>query len=663
MFTLSSPPHFASEMLAFLLANVAVGVWVLCIALGLGFPIAVRFAPRGRDAIQLSLAFLLGTTLLADVLMAAGLGGWLTPLPLLAILAILSIPLVVCGRRIWHRLRGLLNSLRSAFLQATLVDRVILIAVIAATALSVVIPLFPVTNADALAYATAMPARFVSDGRMQFYPESFDSSTWVLVVETVHMLGYGLGLRPLGVWLEVAAQFMLLFAIADAYAVFTGNDDRVSAFVAAAVTMSIPLMQMMPFMTKGHLTELLALVVCLTLVLEAPEKGGWLGIAASAAVALAVKYSAVVGLLALVVPGLLLGLRRQPKSLGWRDVLGMLIVGLVVSCPFYVRNLVWTGNPFFPIKIPLFSSPYQLRGYEAVVRSVRTDSGYGLGLKDLALWWLRASAVPASGLSFYMGPFFLMFLPLAAVVSPRPRHLYAAILGFVSASTVLFFLTGQFERYFLAAIVPMALLAVAGWRGLQRKRRVAFSVGYLVILGIVGLTLPLKAYGLALQLPALVSSEGVRRVLVQNTPYYDDFLRIREVIPVSEPIVCMIRTCQYLQNYRREEVLTRLVEQQAGAGRPDPRQVWATLRAQGLRHILVGAPESVSDNPKGPTTMLGWLARCGGQLVYRNSHARLGVRDPRNVRTSDLVVIRLADSLSVSAARLEDGCAAPSSFP
>ena len=644
-------------MFLFLLANVAAGVWVIAIAFGLGFPIARCFAPRGTVAIQLSLSFLVGTTLLAEILMAAGLLGWLKPFQLLAILAILSIPLVVCGRRIWHGLRELLNSLRSAFQQARPLDRAILAAVVVATALSVVIPLFPVTNADALAYATAMPARFVSDGRMQFYPESFDNPTWVLVVETVHMLGYGLGLRPLGVWLEVAAQFMLLFAIADAYRVFTGNDDRVSAFVAAGVTMLIPLMQMMPFMTKGHLTELLALVVCFSLVLEAPEKGGWLGVAASAAAALAIKYSAVVGLLALVVPALAIGLRRQPRSVGWRDVFGMLVVAAVLASPFYVRNLVWTGSPLFPLKIPLFSSSYHLHEHDVLVRSVRTDSGYGLGLKDLALWWLRAGTVPGSGLSFYMGPFFLMFLPLSFVVSPRPRYLWATMLGFVSASVVLFFLTGQFERYFLAAIAPMALLAVAGWRGLQQKRRVAFAMGYVVICGIAALTFPLKAYGLVRQLPALVSSEGVTRVLVQNTPYYEDLVRIREVVPVSEPIVCLIRTCQYLQNYRREDAIIRFVEEHAGAGGPDPRDVWAHLRGQGLRHILLGAPETVSDNPKRPTTLLGWLARCGGQVVYRNPRAQMGARDPRNLRTSDLVVIRLVDSLSVSAARLEDGCA------
>lgn len=644
-------------MLAFLLANVAAGLWVLCIAFGLGFPIAVRFAPRARDAIQLSLAFLLGATLLAYVLMAAGLLGWLTPLPLLTILALLSTPLVVYGRRIWQRLRDLLSSLRSAFLQASLVDRAILIAVLVATAMSVVIPLFPVTNADALAYTTAMPARFVADGRMQFYPESFDGPTWVLVVETVHMLGYGLGLRPLGVWLEVAAQFMLLFTIADAYAVFTRSDDRVSAFVAAAVTMLIPLMQMMPFMTKGHLTELLALIVCFTLVLEAPEKGGWLGIAGSAAASVAVKYSAVVGLLALVIPALVIGLRRQPRSIGWRDVLGMLVVGALLACPFYVRNLVWTGNPAFPIKIPFFSSPYHLHEFDLQVRTVRTDSGYGLGLKDLALWWLRAGTVAGSGLSFYMSPFFLMFLPLSIAMSPRPRHLYAAMLGFVTATIVLFVSTGQFERYFLAAIAPMALLAVAGWRGLQRKRRLAFAIGYVVIFGSAGLTFPLKAYGLVRQLPALASPEGVTRVLVQNTPYYADFLRVREVVPVSEPVVCMIRMCQYLQNYRREDVIIRFVEQQASASDPDPRRVWADLREQGLRYMLLVAPETISDNPKRPTTLLGWLARCGSQVVYRNPRAQFGARDPRNLRTGDLVVMRLVDSLPASAARLEDGCA------
>lgn len=646
-------------MPVFLTVNLVAGVWVLGIAVGLGFPIATRFVPRATEAIQLALGFLVGATLLSHAVMAAALLGWLTPPPLLTILAVLSIPLVVGRKRIWRHLHALVNSLRSAFLQASRVDRGILIAVLVTTALSLVIPLLPVTNADALGYSTAAPARFVADGRMQFYPESVDGSAWVLVIETVHMLGYGLGLRPLGVWLEVAAQFLLLFAIADAYAVFTGNsDDRVSGFVAAAVLLLVPLTQMMPFMTKGHMTELLALIVCFTLVLEAPEKGGWLGIAASAAVAMAVKYSAVVGLLALVIPAFALGLRRPARSLRWQDVLGMLAVGVVISCPAYLRNLAWTGNPFYPIEIPPFSSPYHLHAHEAWVRSVRTDAGYGLNLKDLALWWLRAATVPASGLSSYMGPFFLIFLPLSLILSPRPRHLWAAIFGFVSASVVLFFSTGQFERYFLAAIIPMALLAIAGWRGLRGRRRVVFAAGYLLIGGIAGgLTFPLKAYGVARQAPALLSTEEVTRVLTQNTPFYEDFIRIREVIPVSEPIVCMIRACQYLPNYRREDLIFRVIEQQSGARGPDPRRVWAELRSQGLWHILLGAPETIAGNPARPATVWGWLARCGGQVTYRNRQARMAVRDPRNTRTGDLIVITLSDSLAESASRLEGSCA------
>ncbi len=552
--------------------NVVAGLAVLAIALGLGLPIAARIAPRTTPALQLSLALLVGATLTAHAVLGAGLLGWLRPLPLLAILAILAIPLAVGRRRVWERLGELAADLRSTWRDASRYDRALLLLTLILTAASLPIPLLPVTNADALAYGTAVPARFVLDGRMQFYPDSYESAM-VLVVENLHVLGYGLHLRPLGVWLEIAAQLLLLFAVADAYAIFTGTANRVSAYLAAATLMILPLTQAMPFMNKAHLTELLAAVVCFALVLEAPEKGGWLGAAACAGVALALKYSALIGILALVAPAAVLSLVRQPRMLSARDLAGMVLIVAVLALPPYLRNFVWTGNPVFPIRIPFFHSVYELYQHVIWVRSVTTDAGYGRTLSALALLWPRAATIPVHGITSFMGPFCLVFLPLSLLGSPRPRHLLAAWLGFAAATVTLFLTTGQFERYFLAAIFPMSLLAAGGWLAQRKQHPLAFAMGYLLIMGIgIGLTLPLKAYGLSSQLPALLSRAGEERVLAQSTPYYDDLIHIRKLVPPSEPVLCMLRTCQYLPNSRREDLLFRLAEQNVDALGVDPRR-------------------------------------------------------------------------------------------
>ena len=55
---------------------------------------------------------------------------------------------------------------------------------------------------------------------------------------------------------------------------------EISGYLFGAALLLTPLVQLLPFMTKAHLVELLAIVVAVTLVLEADTRGGWAGAAA-----------------------------------------------------------------------------------------------------------------------------------------------------------------------------------------------------------------------------------------------------------------------------------------------------------------------------------------------------------------------------------------------
>jgi hypothetical protein len=390
-------------------------------------------------------------------------------------------------------------------------------------------------------------------------------------------------------------------------------------------------------MTKAHLLELLAIVVALTLVLEAPTRGGWAGAAACVGVAVATKYIAGIGVVALLVPAAVLGVRRLP----WPPRVGALaavaLVAGLFAAPFYLRNLAWTGSPLFPVSVPGFPSPFQLRHQAAWLADVYyVDSGFGRGPSDLLLWWLRASVLPVRGSASYIGTFALTFLPLALVARPGPRRLLDLVLGFLSATLALFFLSAQFERYYLAALVALTALAVAGWDAQREGRKTVHGAGVVLLLALgLLLALPLKGYGLLVHAPALLSAAGEAWVLERTTPWYADYQAIRARVPAEEPILCLLRNCQHLANHRRDDVFHRLVERSEGAsGGIDPLAVWQGLRAEGIRHVVTREPHDA-------TTVVGWLARCGGRVVYRNPAARFGTRDPRLSGTQVLVLIEL----------------------
>jgi hypothetical protein len=640
-----------------LVGSIGLGAWCLSIAVGLGHALAARLMPRHRAATRLSAAFLLGAALLSYSVLGLGLIGRLRPAPLFGLLALATLPCALTWRSIAALFRVVMTDAWTDFRAGAGPVRVLTALTLALVAMSPVVPLLPVTNADALAYATAAPARFARDGAVLFYSDSYESA-FVLLVEQLHAIGYVFALRPVGVWFEVAAQLLVFLAAADCYRAVAGDERPGSAYVCGAALLLVPLTQLMPFMAKAHLVEMLAIIVVMTTVLEAPDRGGWAGAAACAGVCIATKYNAGLGLAALVAPATLVAAWRARHDTRVVTLFGAVGWLLLLGSPPYVRNWLWTGNPVFPMNVPGFDSPYHLRHQDDWIASLYyLDSGFGRRPLDLLLWWPRAAVLPIRGSASYMGTFALSFLPLA-LVRPRARHALVLLTGVASSTVALFVLGAQFERYFIAPIVGMTTLAVAGWDG--RRRRSA-SIGWagvalLLFLGLC-VTLPQKAYGLLVQVPALASRAREAQVIEQTTPWYADFVRIRETVAPGSPVLCLLRTCQYLVVYRREDAFFRLVEANEGPpGRIDPRPVHEGLLAQGLRYIV--ALDSLADG-RAPVSVVDWLRVCGGRLVYHNAQARFGTRDPRRVRTGGLVLIELTDTLAPDAASLSGRCAMP----
>lgn len=644
-------------MILFLFLSVGLGTWALAIAFGLGYPWAARALPRSGAATRLSAAFLIGTALLSYAVLALGLWGSLRPIVMLALLSVLTIPSAwqfVALRRVFA---DVACDVWQAYRQSSLPVRILSCVVALLVALSAVAPLLPVTNADALAYATATPARFALDGAMRFHPDSYESA-FVLLVEQLHTIGYVFGLRPVGVWFEVAAQVLLVAAARECYRAFSSGTRPGTSLVYGVALLAIPLTQLMPFMAKAHLVELLAIVVVMTVVLEAPEKGGWYGAAACAGICVATKYSAGPGLASMLAPAVSIALWRSRML--WRPghLLGLAAVALLLAAPVYLRNWWWTGDPLFPMHVAGFTSPFHLRHQDDWIASLYyLDSGFGRRPSDLLLWWPRAAILAIRGSASYMGTFALAFLPLAFGRSRAP-HTNAVAAGFALSTVMLFVAGSQFERYFLAPIAAMTLLAVAGWDGWRPVSRWVEAAGLAILMGLaLGVTLPQKAYGLFVQGPALFSFAGEARVLDATTPFHADFVRIHDLVPPDAPVVCLLRNCQYLVNYRREDALFRLTEaNQAASGHIDPRPVYAGLRAQGLRYLVAYD----SDDGQGPpASVVDWLARCAGTTPYRNTQARFGTRDPRRVRYGAVRLIALSDALTADGAALSGPCLMP----
>jgi hypothetical protein len=205
---------------------------------------------------------------------------------------------------------------------------------------------------------------------------------------------------------------------------------------------------------------------------------GWLILAALlSGLAIGIKYQAILG-------GFALGLwiLWHSRTQGWRqfisDAATFGIFSLGIAAPWFLRNLIWTGNPIFPY---VFGGPgwsdFQLEHLAAVV----SNSGVGFSFPDFLLipvhlylnnQWFST----LTGLEFPSFIFLLLFLyPLinkAPEISQLAGLLFLRYLAWTAA---------QHARYLIPLFPALSLISVYVLQDLVRRWRLRSWTSYAVI--------------------------------------------------------------------------------------------------------------------------------------------------------------------------------------
>jgi hypothetical protein len=213
----------------------------------------------------------------------------------------------------------------------------------------------PALATDALIYHLALPARWIQDGRISAIPLWFHNPANSYSPLHASCL-FAWWMLPMGN--DVLARFgQMPFLLLCGLCIYRLLRRAAAApFVAAAAATACCVSR--PFVAEALQTKddviltayLLAAVVALTdeetVPLRAAVRAGL-----SVGLLLATKYTAVLSLPVLV---LLMAyrLRRRSWNRAWLWALPPL---LVLAGPWYVRNLIMTGNPIFPIEVRLGS--------------------------------------------------------------------------------------------------------------------------------------------------------------------------------------------------------------------------------------------------------------------------------------------------------------------
>lgn len=415
---------------------------------------------------KLFFAFGIGTSLTGYAVFALAAAQFLYPAALFALLALLLAAAVAgwrnSGVSLTHR------SLRPK----GIVERIAASLLVVLLAAALLLALTPETARDALLYHLAVPKLFLKHHGFYFVPGNAFAN-YPFHTELLFLLALFLNGDILAKLINFAFLTVILLGIRQ----FALHHMERNAFpyLSMLIFAMIPSVFVDAHMAYNDFAVVLytmsALIAFITWR-ERQERGWLLLCALFTGMALASKYTTLL-IPILGVLGVLLVHRDGEKGGAvFRDLALYILVTALFGAPFYIKNWIMTGNPFYPFLYGIFGGkgwdPEQARLYDGMVMFM----GMGRSAVDYLLlpWNLsfhaRIDSVIFDGV---IGPVFLLVIPFLAGIRGKGLKItmvYCALLFmfWASASQQIRYLFPIFP--FLALMVGAVLTRYRDSRGM-----------------------------------------------------------------------------------------------------------------------------------------------------------------------------------------------------
>jgi len=328
----------------------------------------------------------------------------------------------------------------------------------------------PPWRRDEMVYHLALPRLFALAGGYAAPDDNIFASfplAWESIQGALHALGRApdhfapFNPRLLGAWTATAASLATAGLARSA-----GASTRAAAWAAVAIWCVPDFFQ---FGGSAYVEPYLVLLTTLALTGVALALQG--AVAALWPAALFAGLAASTKYPGLAAGGLLFLIARLGVPNGRTPAWKFAGLAACVGAPFYVRNLVERGNPFFPLAFHWFGGRGWDEGRQVAYAQTLADYGMGRGLWDwLSLPWrfftatdLRGAFEGAVGvgpaLGFALGGALVLWRPLRG--NPV-RVTWWALWTFAAAWFCFWAATVQQARFFLVAVPALCALACVG---------------------------------------------------------------------------------------------------------------------------------------------------------------------------------------------------------
>ncbi len=479
-------------------------------------------------ALRLSFAAGLGLGVVSLAVMAIGLYGRLgsssVHIGFLVVAALLVPDLIMMTF-------GAVRSVRSAWPLSFGWFEWFLVTAIALSVLSGLISsIAPPTSWDATVTHLKVPHEYLETGRIVRLDDLHSNGPMNGVMLFIPAMMLGGDTAP-----AVLHLSLLVLAGVALYGFARQHVGRTGSLLTAAIYFLMPIGAILgsEALVDFHLVFYLLLAVVGLVHGWQEDRTGWsiLG-AVCLGIALGSKYNALYALLPLCVG---LGVRTW-QGVGHRQRLltegaGVLLLAIVIGCPWYVRNVVLTGNPFYPIfarSIPTRHLSAGLTGESPVWRPPRSYPWDALNVllypvnHTLGFSWGVAEGPRPDGAQNSPGPLYLALVPLLLIMRPVPGWALVAV-GVAALAFGQTVSTFPMFRHLMPFIVPCAAVSGRAFEWLDGRRWVRITARCTVVIVLL------------LQMVPFVGRTATRSGVVFGAESRAEYLRrTDDVYPMAE---------------------------------------------------------------------------------------------------------------------------------
>ncbi len=510
--------------------------------------------------------------------------------PALGFLMVLLALLSLAG---WRRSRPLPNLKTLNIKPESAIEKTAAVLTIAGLAVCLLLTLAPETGKDALIYHLAVPKLFLKHGGFYFIPGNIFSD-YPLLNEMLFTAGLFLRGEVLARGMHFMALLLVMLGIFELSRQKTAGNSY--PWLSMLIFLSIPSVFLTAPMAYIDLFFTYYAIGALIAYLQWLNRGErpWLIICGLfSGLALAGKYNG----LFLPLLGCLgiLWAAHHKKEHGreaLRHIFLYAAVAFAAGSPFYIKNLVLTGNPLYPFFYSVFGGP----GWDAKQAQLYDQFVWRLGMGRewvdyLLLPWNLSFRAALDSLNFdgVMGPVFILALPLLFVIRGIPVNI-RIILVYTGAMFAFWTFSAQQVRYLFPVFPVLSLLTgwVVGRAGIKKPLLIALIVLTAGGLACNGFTIA-KYLNNAGPLGAAIGLEDRDSYMGRRLPSYGMFRYVNRNLPGDAKIFFVyMKNWGFLcdREYFSDSMFESYTLQKFLARTSSVEDVYSSFKSGGFSHLL-----------------------------------------------------------------------------